>query len=1030
MPEITLANMVDAYRRAKVDLYYASESRLVDILEYEENLGARLEGLLARVVGADEEWVSDSAFVGTYTLAPKAIRLQPSNLNDGFHWSDTAAAWRQAVTAGAKPPQAEFRVMSLCSIDMHVLSTLWMQTTGGKMEAALGPEAMGSRLRRMPSGELNIRAPQSFQHYYEPYARWRDRGLAAMTGALNHGIAVLALTADITAFYHNLNPEFLLDPGYLRGVLGVRFSPQERKINRLFVNALNHWMWRVASDGGWSPRGLPVGLPASAVVANLALIELDRIAVEEFKPIYYGRYVDDVILVLKADRTYTNQRRVWQWLIRRSRGLMREMERRQSDDDSAPILFAPQYLSSSEVFFSNDKNKTFYLEGDSGLALVGSIRKTIDERASEWRSFKPIRTEPADVGTDLAVATRIDGENAATLRDADQISTRRSAFAIRLREFEAYERDLDPESWADQREAFFDAVCANVIVLPKFFELAAYLPRILRLAAACGDLTALSRLYESLVGVYNSALDNCFVTVKAYAVAGADQHDVAVRWAGQLVRQSIESLASGIAQRISAKELGDVIRPLASLANTAGTDLPGVQWLRALHGRLFARDLGHVPYRFALLNSEIAPQAGLPRPRYRNAETSIELLLDPVVRNGLDLLVNSLRAAQSESVVGLHPDLTGSQVAGLVFATRPPNVWELFLALRGEGAQESGFAPAATIQQILAAMRGYVRKDQLPDLRPSIAGYPTLSVSGAAHGGRARFALAMTQTSMRSLAAAVLGQPDLSRTRYESFKRIFNEATTRSLRAHYLVLPELALPSRWFVPFAFKLQRDRVNLIAGIEYLAAGRKRVHNEVWAALHSVGQYGVGCVVYPQDKQRPAPGEEQWLNNLGQMRLVPKVAWRDSRPPVIVHGDFRFALLVCSELTNIKYRAELRGHVDALVVPAWNKDLHTFEALVESAALDVHAYVVQVNCRPHGDTRIRAPHRDEWKRDVVRLRGGKHDYVVIGEVDYWALREHQSVHRNPSGPFKPVPDGFLIAEERRRLPKAGQSSGDTSD
>lgn len=1016
--------MVDAYRRAKVDLYYASESRLVDILEYEENLVDRLHNLLGRIRSDDEQWVYESAFVGSYTLAPKGIKLPPPEEEDNFHWSDPTRAWRQAVDAESDPPEAEFRVMSMCSMDMHVLSTLWMQTAGGKLEAALGPEAMGSRLRRMPTGEFNIRAPQSFQQYYEPYASWRDRGLAAMTRALKQGTTVLALTADISAFYHNLDPAFLLDSSYLRHVLGLHLSRQERKINRLFVNALKAWMQRVARDGGWSPRGLPVGLPASAVVANLALIELDRIALEEFKPIYYGRYVDDVILVLKADRTLTSQRRVWQWLIRRSLGLMREMEPPQRGNASAGIQFAPPYLGSSEVRFSNSKNKTFYLEGDAGLALVGSIRKTIDEYASEWRSFKPIRTEPADVGTDLAVATRVDGEKAATLRDADQISTRRSAFAIRLREFEAYERNLDAESWRDQREAFFDAICANVLVLPKFFELAGYLPRILRLAAACGDLVGLSRLYESLVDVFKRALDDCHLTIKAYAEAGADEEDVAARWARQLVRQSIESLASGIAQRISAEELADVIRPLAPLASAAGADLPGVQWIRSLHARLFARDLGHVPYRFALLNSEIAPQTGLPTLRQRNIELNYELPLDAAVRNGLDLLVDSLRVAQPASRVGLRSDLVGSQVAGLVFATRPPNVWELFLALRGQGAQQSGFASAATIQRILAGMRGYARTGELPDIRPSTAGYPTLSIGGAAREGRARFALAMMRTSMSSLTAAALGQPDLSRTRYESFKRVFNEATTRSMRAHYLVLPELALPSRWFVPFALKLQRDRVNLIAGIEYIKAGQNEVHNQVWAALQSIGRYGAGYVVYPQDKQRPAPGEEQWLSDVGQLVLVPRVAWTDSCPPIISHGDFRFALLVCSELTNIEYRAALRGHVDALVVPAWNKDLHTFEALVESAALDVHAYVVQVNCRPHGDTRIRAPHRDEWERDVVRLRGGEHDYVVVGEVNYWALREHQSVHRKPKGNFKPVPDGFSISEERRRLPKIDQS------
>ena len=148
-----------------------------------------------------------------------------------------------------------------------------------------------------------------------------------------------------------------------------------------------------------------------------------------------------------------------------------------------------------------------------------------------------------------------------------------------------------------------------------------------------------------------------------------------------------------------------------------------------------------------------------------------------------------------------------------------------------------------------------------------------------------------------------------------------------------------------------------------------------------------------------------------------MKPDKCWRT--PPIVQHGDFRFALLVCSELTNISYLAALRGKVDALFVPEWNQDTETFNALVESAALDVHAYIIQCNDRQYGDSRIRAPFRDSWKRDVLRVKGGVTDYCVIGEIDIQALRQFQSSHRSPNKPFKPVPDGFEIDFDRRLLP-----------
>ncbi len=226
------------------------------------------------------------------------------------------------------------------------------------------------------------------------------------------------------------------------------------------------------------------------------------------------------------------------------------------------------------------------------------------------------------------------------------------------------------------------------------------------------------------------------------------------------------------------------------------------------------------------------------------------------------------------------------------------------------------------------------------------------------------------------------------------------------------------MPSQWFISFADKLRFTGSSLVSGIEYRDGGDSTVHNQVWASLRTGAPQSSSYVVYVQDKQKPAPFERALLHDLAGLRMVPEMKWE--KPTVIAHGDFRFALLICSELTNIEYRSSLRGQIDALIVPEWNKDLHTFESLVESAALDIHAYIVQANHLSFGDSRIRAPRANEWERDIVRVRGGIHDHVVVGEIDYWSLRSHQSALHVQKGEFKPIPDGFDISPERRRLPK----------
>lgn len=107
------------------------------------------------------------------------------------------------------------------------------------------------------------------------------------------------------------------------------------------------------------------------------------------------------------------------------------------------------------------------------------------------------------------------------------------------------------------------------------------------------------------------------------------------------------------------------------------------------------------------------------------------------------------------------------------------------------------------------------------------------------------------------------------------------------------------------------------------------------------------------------------------------------------------------------------------DVLFVLEWNQDTKTFNDLVEFAALDMHAYITQCNDRQYGDSRIRAPAKDSWERDVLRIKGGVTDYCIIGGIGVQALRQFQSSHCSPAKPFKPVPDGFEIDFGRKLLP-----------
>ncbi len=1004
-----LRDLVTAYRKAKADLFYDDNPRRLDLVRYEEALSHNLRGLHARLVGDDESWVRDREFLGGFTFVPKSLK-EPGVIRRSF-WSVPAKSWRgQWDGSQGERPKAEFRLMANCSIDLHVLSTLWMLQVGAHLDMRLSNSARGSRLRYREFGAIDHLSRGTFHDYRTAYRRWRNDGLRKMTEGLDSGTDIIAMTADVTAFYHRLDIRFLSDEDFLKDTLGVELNVWQQKLNRLFVDAMQSWSMHVATEIGCDTGcGLPVGLPSSAVVANLALHELDD-AIDALEPAFYGRYVDDILLVVRDEGDTPNQATFLKRLAKRVGGLL--IVGTATDSAEQGLRFIPRYLQGSRIVFANDKNKTFHLSAPSGYAVVDAIMLNIERRNSEWRSLAVVPPTPGGIEPSIAQARRSDGEPALNLRDADEVSARKQSFSIRLRDFEGFERNLRPAAWETERAEFFRAVREHVFSLPSLFELAIYLPRIFTLGAACSDAAVLLPAIAVIPTLPGEVRDTCDIKVVDVPIDEIRREMVLERWSTHLADQAIEGLVRGWMGPITGTLLRSIRDLLSPLRPRQAAVIATVGALDNAHLGLAQRDLAHRPYRWGVL--------GIGRGERVPAATRQNLPLHESIRDGLNSLVRALPNWRGRTLGGHR---VGSYDAGLAFATRPPTMMELYRILAPTGNDEYGIADADLVDKILKAFRGYGHARttlERRDKRPAVIHVPISRRSSPV-----KIALVMMESTAQDIANLANGnvaEPtgeryNAIRALLEAVRRGIDEGThltpdaRHARRPDYVLLPELSLPESWFDEFSLGLLRSGISLIAGVEYQPRARNTIVNQVWAALRTE-DLRTDYFLYRQDKQRPAHAERRNLAAAGAS-LSPEFPW--ARPPVIEHGDFRFALLICSEFTNIDYRAHLRGNVDALLVPEWNQDLHSFEALVEASALDLHAYIAQANTRGFGDTRLRAPNKDEWARDVVRLRGGEHDYFVTGEMDYDTLRDFQHNSTNPSismqsGPFKPTPDGFI--------------------
>jgi hypothetical protein len=1046
--DLSLTDLFYAFRKAKADCYFERSLFVArDFVDYESTLPKRLMSLLERLQAGlifdvlAENLGKPRPVAKKLSTKPKTNQKIPNG--HGF-FSNPERAFKHLCDTHDLTP--EFRLVGDFPVEMHVLSALWINLVGHKFDAALTRSAYGSRLRRYrpepgsPEGSLgpyHIESIGSFQPYFAPYRQWREQGLKAIRKELEAERPVIAITMDLTSYYHRIDPAFMKDERF-RKYAHIELEPWELEFTTAFADALTAWSDKALvtlTELGCKPKkgegplvgGLPIGLSISRVVSNALLVGLDREIEQQLNPVYYGRYVDDIFIVLRDPGGVVNFPQLQTFIAKRSTCFPRPRKGK----EEIYLQLPKDYQGKTTLLLQQSKQKVFFLEGQGGLDLLDSIESQIRSVSSERRLMpNPDKLESMAAAKVLAAAGQA-SEEADTLRRADGLSVRRLGWSVLLRAVETLSRDLRREDWKGERGKFYKFALSHILRPDKIFDHLDYLPRLLSLAVALKDWSDAKRLFDaamtSLTEVEKATEKSCV------RVNGHDTAPDKILWdEWDSVRDGVrKSAADAISRSLRRGKLGGGMQPLPEVALKlcAAVGLEGTEEdLEAVSLAIREADWAKTAYKDHLRRDAIRQ-----RP-FVSEELSLAACYD---RLG-DLSDFLQRSTDSDdlSTYRVHPLavkwVTEGETASLMpylFPTRPYSTEEVSLFLPhdcvfvGKGGDKK--TPAKNWARYVRALRGVWVWESLLDPTAQEASDTNLDdIKLAILDGERRkqvlLGISSLLTSDDTWKAAASGRSDLSRFRYKRIEDVVNQAIQASPRPTHLLLPELSLPERWLGTVTGLLRDSGISLIAGLDYHVA-KSSIHSEAVLVLADDRLGFPAFVRIHQPKTLPAPGEDLLLQrDFGKHWTSFPLA--RSVKPVYLHKDFAFGVLVCSELQNVQHRLNFQGAVDCMMVLSWNQDLETFSALVESASLDVHAYVALVNNRRFGDSRVRAPEKTNHKRDLCRLRGGENEHVVVIKLDAKALREFQSrANRWPDDddPFKPAPEGFVIKWYRKEIP-----------
>ena len=306
-----------AYKKLKSNLYYDKTLSLVrdKIIEYE--CGDSDTDIDIKIIKLYSRFESDREKLFEEIIDKIDIWVFPKKIADES--SDEEKSTNKTATKDEKirfiknfrsekiPIHKNLQYFIDLPIEGHILSVLWIMLVGYKIDKDLYVHSYGNRIRKKLYNEFSEKptfSPYLFEPYFRQYESWRDKAMDEAQQHLKSGQDVVVLTMDFERFYYSLDiTSELMDTIERKCIDG---DSEYTEVKR----SLNNFIYRVIEKYGsffdntmYNERNiLPIGFLPSNVLANYALRNFDKAVVDGWNPIYFGRYVDDIIIVDKIEK--------------------------------------------------------------------------------------------------------------------------------------------------------------------------------------------------------------------------------------------------------------------------------------------------------------------------------------------------------------------------------------------------------------------------------------------------------------------------------------------------------------------------------------------------------------------------------------------------------------------------------------------------------------------------------------------------------------------------------------------------------
>lgn len=829
-------------------------------------------------------------------------------------------------------------------VELFIIATIW--TTRINNYLNISSDNYGYVVPSIQNSKL------LFEPYFNKYQEWRDKGINAAKQQIERGNNVLIITLDIKNYFHSVQVDFnaLKKNIPVEDILTV-------KLTDIIESICKDHTIKIYGNTRKNPI-LPIGLPSSSIIANWILAEFDNDVKYLTAPVYYGRYVDDMFLVIA--NVEPDSGNVAQWMCNRFFQDGKVLKRNKKKN-----VLELKSKRCKGLVIQTEKLRLFYFDSHWSLAVLNKFQTTLQENSSAFW-FLP---NEEDLKTSL--------DDTYDLQYEDTINKFRSVSSCKVNKYGASVflakrlklAILSPEkhdkSLSDEIFRFFNGL--SIVSMYSMWE------KVFTYFSITHDYKSICKL-QTLIG---NGINKINVTSVEY---------------------NIDDINSKIQQHLKEHMLNCLMLAKVFVKNNIG--LKDTQNI--------VRD-GAIKFKKALMTRHTY----LSLPIFALTHKFIEEDVNISDFDIYDLESNNISSFISNRnwliprTIQLH-EICTLQIPMSLYRNQSfykkdgnyvnnefiTSCFNLFLKLNGEDLKK-------TIQNNKHKIYSETNDagDRILRIYSEIIHVNTSSIKN-----RIKVGISNVNTDYKDIEAAILHGSSLDVKKRTRHIDILNQA--EKIQSDILLLPEVFVPFDWLCAYADEARRKQRAMIFGLEHFSLNNI-CYNLAITLLPFEYRGRKEVLIIPRVKNHYSPSEVREIE--GHRKQIPTKEF--STYHLFQWNGIQFSVYNCYELTDIVHRSIFRSELDILFAIEYNRDINYFSNISESVSRDLHCYYVQANTSDYGDSRVVEPKKRDYQ-NPVRVKGGDNDVILSYELDITALRVFQGKTHNlqkDDKKFKMTPPDF---------------------